>query len=100
MIQALFSVVIGVLLLGLLLYWALRENTPGSSTGLSPAESAKALQQDLPPADLIERILDPRDLDFVSKESASETVRLFERERQALAIAWLRQTRRQVGNLM
>ncbi len=100
MIQALFSVVIGVLLLGLLLYWALRESSSVSSAGFSAANGLKTLQLDFPATDLLERILDPRDLDFVHKESATETVKLFKRERRALAISWLQQTRREVSRLM
>lgn len=100
MIPALFSIGIGVLLLGFLTYWALSGNASAPVAGSSLANTSKALQLELPPADLIERVLDPRDLAFVRKESPPETVRLFERERRALAISWLRRTRRQVGHLM
>ena len=100
MTQALFSVAIGLLLLWLLFIWISRGRSAGSVATHAPADGAKSLSQDLPPAELIERILDPRDLDFVDKESTGETVRLFERERRALALVWLRQTRRQVGELM
>jgi len=99
-IPALFSIVIGVLLLGLLAYWAFRGSSAVLRAGFSPADTSEALRLELPPVDLIERMLDPRDLAFVCKESPVETVRLFEQERQALAISWLRHTRRQVGRLM
>lgn len=100
MIPALFSIVAGVLLLGILTYWAFRRPWPAPESRSSPADTSKALRLELPPADLIERMLDPRDLAFVREESPAETVRLFEQERRALAISWLRHTRRQVGCLM
>ena len=100
MIPALFSIVIGVVLLGFLTYWAFRGSSSASRAGFSLADASKALRLELPPADLIERVLDPRDLAFVRKESPAETVRLFEQERRALTISWLRHTRRQVGRLM
>ena len=100
MIPALFSVVAGVLLLGILIYWAFRRPWSVPESESSPADTSKALRLELPPADLIERVLDPRDLAFVRKESPAETVRLFEQERRALAISWLRHTRRQVACLM
>lgn len=99
-IPALFSIVVGVLLLGILAYWAFRRPWSASESQSSPADTSKTLWLELPPADLIERVLDPRDLAFVRKESPAETVRLFEQERRALAISWLRHTRRQVGRLM
>lgn len=100
MISTLFSIAIGVLLLGFLAYWAFRGSSSVPAPGSSPTDTSKALRLELPPADLIERVLDPRDLAFVRKESPAETVRLFEQERRALAISWLRHTRRQVGRLM
>jgi hypothetical protein len=99
-IPALFSIVVSVLLLGILTYWAFRRPWSASESRSSPADKSKALRLELPPADLIERVLDPHDLAFVRKESSAETVRLFEQERRALAISWLRHTRRQVGRLM
>lgn len=99
-ISTLFSIAIGVLLLGFLAYWAFRGSSSVPVPGSSPTDTSKALRLELPPADLIERVLDPRDLAFVRKESPAETVRLFEQERRALAISWLRHTRRQVGRLM
>lgn len=100
MIQTLFSIAVGLLLLGLLFIWAFRGRASDPSAAVKLANGARRSAQELPPQDLIERILDPRDLEFVSKESANETVKLLERERRTLAVAWLRQTRRQVGQLM
>lgn len=100
MIPALFSIVIGLLLLAVLSYWALRGGSSAPVAGSCPADTPHGLRSELWPTDLIERVLDPRDLAFVRKESSSETVRLFEQERRALAISWLRHTRRQVGHLM
>lgn len=100
MIPALFSIVVGVLLLGILAYWLFSERSFATDARPSTADTSKALRLELPSADLIERVLDPRDLAFVRKESPTETLRLFEQERRALAISWLRHTRRQVGQLM
>lgn len=100
MIPALFSIVAGGLLLVILAHWAFRRAWSASESISSGADASKSFRLELPPADLIERVLDPRDLTFVRKESPAETVRLFERDRRALAISWLRHTRWQVGRLM
>ncbi|HEV2288795.1 MAG TPA: hypothetical protein VGR81_07570 [Candidatus Acidoferrales bacterium] len=100
MTQILFSIAIGLLLLALLFVWVFRERASESGTALEQTDGTRPSGQELPPPDLIERILDPGDLEFVSKESAAETVKLLERERRALAVAWLHQTRRQVGQVM
>jgi hypothetical protein len=99
-IPALFSIVVGVLLLALLTHWAFGRSSSAPVAGSSPADASQGLRLELCPTDFIERVLDPRDLAFVRKESPSETVRLFEQERRALAISWLRYTRRQVRQLM
>jgi hypothetical protein len=46
------------------------------------------------------RIFAIDDMEFVSLHGASEVLRLFEKERQLLAVRWLRLTQKQVAQLM
>jgi hypothetical protein len=48
----------------------------------------------------IKRIFAPDDLDFVSRTGIPEVRRFFLKEREALALQWLRTTRKQIGHLM
>jgi hypothetical protein len=50
--------------------------------------------------DLGERIFGPQDWDFVLRETPSQIQRVFNRERTALALAWLRRMRRRTSQVM
>lgn len=102
MMQFLFPVVIGALLLGLLLHWSLRSRSSDQINANPPAEvgASGTLHSEFLPVGLMERILDPIDRDFTHSQATIETIRLLEQERRALAIYWLRHTRHQVRKLM
>lgn len=51
-------------------------------------------------SDLIARIFNPEDSDFVTRESSRQIARSFRRERSALALQWLLGVRRHVSLLM
>lgn len=92
----------GMLLLALLLFWALRatESATGSKALSDAQETLTALELELPPRALVERIFSPQDWDFVSSQTAVQIRITFLQERRTIALSWLRQTRRQAARLM
>ena len=93
---------IAFLLLAVLFVWALR--TRGSATGrkaFSGAQEAlNGFELELPPRVLVERIFATEDLDFISRQTPPQIQRMFLRERRAIALSWLRETRRQAARLV
>ncbi len=102
MSDLIFSVGIGVAFLVLLLLWAQRSaRAPLSRRESFRAEEALGtFQLGLPTRVLAERIFAQEDWDYVARQAPPEVRRAFLRERKTLALAWLRQTRQQVGRLM
>jgi len=95
----------GVGFLSLLLIWLLRGDGSAASAGedavVSEARAVlTAMHVELPPRALVERIFAPQDWQYVSTLAPSQVQGLFLRERKALALSWLRQTRKQTGMLM
>ena len=62
--------------------------------------SLQTLQQGLLPADLLNRIFDRRDLDFIDGQAAPEIRRLFLSQRQAISLMWIRRVRSEILNLL
>ncbi len=93
---------IAFLLLAVLFVWALR--TRGSATGSKAfsgtQEALTDLELELPPRVLVERIFATQDWDFISRQTSPAIQRMFLQERRAIALAWLRQTRRQAARLV
>ncbi len=102
MSQSLPFLIIGLLLLILLVVWARRGARPAPSGGeLAGAQTALTiLQSELLPQALVERIFALQDWDFVRSQAPADVQGVFLRERKAIALSWLRQTRRQVKKLM
>jgi hypothetical protein len=99
-IQIIFSLAIGALLLGLMFYWLLQDDV-SHKIDLSEARNALGrLQSKFLPANLVGRILDCNDFAFVSEQKEPRIVHLLEAERRAIAVYWLRHTRQQVKALM
>jgi hypothetical protein len=92
----------GMLLLALLLFWALRarESVTGARALLDPRETLTALELELPPRVLVERIFSPQDWEFVSRQTPVPIRITFLQERRTIALSWLRQTRKQAARLM
>ena len=62
--------------------------------------SLQTLQQGLLPADLLNRIFDRRDLDYIDGQAAPEIRRLFLSQRKAISLMWVRRVRSEILNLM
>jgi hypothetical protein len=93
MMSLFFFIAIPVVLLLLLALLGRRNNV---STGL-PAESEYLVR--LPDRALLDRCLSAEDLEFVAILHSPRLLRLLVDERRRLALAWLRQTRREAGRL-
>jgi hypothetical protein len=93
------SLLLGVLLLGLSLYWLLRSELAAKDvpTAQSTLENLRATSFR---ADLIHRALDDGDFLFVYAQKNRQIVDLLEAERKAIAMCWLQKTRRQVKVVM
>lgn len=102
MIQIVLPILIGVLLLGILLYWFLRGEKPGQSQlDLFEAHASLIhLQSLFVTPDLIDRITSEQDMIFVRSEGERNLISLFNSERRAIAILWLRRMCKQVKLLM
>jgi hypothetical protein len=100
--QILLPIAIGLILLGILLYWFLRE-AASDKRSLDSSEAHCALsylQLRFLSVSLVDRILDHQDMIYVRGQKDFNLVRLLDVERRAIAILWLRQTRQQVRLLM
>ena len=62
--------------------------------------SLQTLQQGLLPADLLNRIFDRRDLDYIDGQAAPEIRRLFLSQRKAISLMWVRRVRSEILSLM
>lgn len=100
MTELVFSLAIGVLLLGLMLHWCL-QGEASKETDISTArDTLGSLRDRFLPLSLVARILDPNDLDYVRSLNEPHIVDLLETDRKAIALYWLRHTRRQVKTVM
>lgn len=93
---------VGLVFLAVIALWAWRSSANRRSAPelLVPREHQSGLESAIRHGDLGERIFGSYDWDFVRRETSLETRRMFNRERAALAISWLRRTRRQVSHTM
>jgi len=62
--------------------------------------SLQTLQQGLLPPDLLNRIFDRRDLDYVNSQTPPEVRRLFQTQRKQISLMWVRRVRAEILNLM
>lgn len=99
MTQIILSLLVGLLLLSLMLYWLLRGET-ASNDAPAAWDALDCLRASLLPACLIDRILDYSDFTFVREQMDQRILRLFETERKAIALDWLRYTRLEVKSVM
>lgn len=101
MIQIILPIFIGFLLLGTLLYWFLHAEEGKPQLEFSEAHAAlRYLQSGFVFPDLIDRIANEHDMIFVRSEGERKLMALFNNERRAIAILWLRRMRQQVKLLM
>jgi hypothetical protein len=92
-----------VLVLLLLLLWR-QSGTEGNIVKAEDSEEAQGgaamVPPELPPPMLLERVFAAQDFEFVSTHAPREAQRVFVRERRAMALSWLRETRKQAARLM
>lgn len=93
----------GVVLL-VLLVAALTRRAPACVEGSSQAvldarQALNALQNELLPADLIERIFAKQDLDYVKRSTPPSMHEMFLEERRKVGLVWVRQVRKGVVSL-
>jgi hypothetical protein len=99
-IQLIVSLLIGAVLLVSVGRFAFRRRVEGGSVALVRARQAlNTLQGGLLPADLVARIFDRADLDYVEAESSPELRELFMEERKRVALLWVGRVRKQLVNL-
>lgn len=90
---------LALLLLGLLLLW-LRSSQARAPDPFKARVALTVLQLAVPPRALAERIFALEDWDFISNQTPRQVQRLFLTERRQVALAWLRETRRKVEEVM
>ena len=76
----------------------LRRGKEADGTMDNVAESGAPVAR-LPRRSLLDRCLSAEDLEFIESKKSSGLLRLFLRERRRLALAWLRETRREAKRL-
>ena len=99
MMQMILSLILGVLLLGLMLYWLLRRDAADNNVSAA-WDVLVSLQARFLPAGVVDSIFDRNDFLFVREQRDGHILRLLEAERKAIALAWLDSTRREVKLLM
>jgi hypothetical protein len=85
--------------IAVLLHWR-RRSTDGVVTIDEYSDAQKALETIIVYFPRARRIFDAGDMEFVSRSAAPDARRQFFRERKALAISWLSETRHRVASLM
>ncbi|MBV8733120.1 MAG: hypothetical protein JO336_25200 [Acidobacteriia bacterium] len=95
-------VLIGVLCVSLawLLYLMLRRAAQDDWSRISDEREGSPYAVCFPRRSLLNQCLSAEDLDFVQRRNSRGLVRLFLCERRRLAIAWLRQTRKEAHRLV
>jgi hypothetical protein len=101
-VSLIFFSLIGVGLLLLLVVVARRAaRAEGSGQALVHAKQAlQALQGDLLPADLVQRIFGRQDFDYIVASAPHDVQRLFLQERKRVAVCWAQQVHAGVLRLM
>jgi hypothetical protein len=103
MIALILFLCVGIGLFVLLFVLARRNHAPveGSSHLLVEARgSLQTLQQGLLPQDLIHRVFDRRDLEYVTQKLSPDIQKVFLAERKRISLQWVRRVRLEIVNLM
>jgi hypothetical protein len=94
---------IGAGLFLFLLMMARRKNTPVEGCGeefVQARHALRTLQLGLLPANLVERIFDRGDFEYVTAESSREICQLFLAQRKRISLIWVGRVRGEIRNLM
>ena len=103
MIALILFLGVGIGLAMLMLVLTRRSQTPAEGSAHQFVEargSLQTLQQGLLPQDLINRIFDRQDLEFVAGTTSREIRRMFLAERKRISLQWVRRVRLEILNLM
>ncbi|HEY4878386.1 MAG TPA: hypothetical protein VIH97_04630 [Candidatus Acidoferrales bacterium] len=103
MIALILYLGVGLGLFVLLYFLARRSHAPveGSAHQFVEARSSlQTLEQGLLPRDMIARIFDRQDLQYVTTKVPAEIRGLFLAERKRISLSWVRRVRQEVVNLM
>ena len=101
MTSAILFLTVGSVLLVVLLLFLHSSSASGKINDRSEAqEILDALQAELLPDWFVDRLFSREDREFARTENSPEILRLFETERKAVALAWLKQTQDYVAQLM
>jgi hypothetical protein len=103
MIALILYLCLGLGLFALLLALARRNHAPiaGSAHVFVEARgSLETLQRGLLPPDLIQRVFDRRDLEYVTQKMSPDIQKLFLAERKRISLQWVRRVRLEIRNLM
>ncbi len=95
----LFLLVGGVLLLSLVFSLRPHRVEGGSGALVQARQALNALQAGLLPAELVARIFDHADLEYVESKSTPKIHDLFIEERKRVALLWVRRVRQQLVSL-
>jgi len=98
-IQLVLYLLVGSLLLLSLTSLAARRAEGGSSALVQARRALDTLQVGLLPADLVARVFDRADLDYVQAQPSAEVRQLFIEERKRVALLWVSRVRKQVLSL-
>lgn len=93
-----FLIAISIALLFFLWLVARRSASDSAAQHDHPAGLSEYLVR-LPPRALLDRFLSAEDVEYAATLNSPAVLRLVVRDRQRLAVAWLRQTRREAGRL-
>lgn len=97
---ALLVVLLGFLFIVLIGFSLLRGGArSGSTRNRSEEQPAAAWRAGPCPPEVLERIFDREDSDFIAREHSPRAQELFHRERKRLAYLWLRQTRHEIAHV-
>ena len=98
MMNFVFIITIGIALL-FFLWLVARRNASDTSAPAAGSGDSSEYRVRLPPRALLDRFLSAEDLEYAASLNSPAVLRLVVRERRRLAMAWLRQTRREAGRL-
>jgi hypothetical protein len=94
------AIVAVALAVSVVLLWRWTRRSFNVYAHASGNETSHPFDSDAITSDLLARIFNPEDSDFVTRESSRQIARSFRRERSALALQWLLEVRRHVSLLM
>jgi hypothetical protein len=103
MIALILFLGVGIGLFVLLFVLARRNHAPAEGSShlfVEARDSLQTLQRGLLPQDLIHRVFDRRDLEYVTQKLSPDIQKVFLAERKRISLQWVRRVRLEIQNLM